>query len=181
MFDSISNQWELIAAICYIIYNEYKRYKTDFNTLYADKLELVKLNSASLQYSKDIKFNKSIKEINVFIINKFKHYKLKILKELTIETELVELAADDILLNILLKIEKVLMNHIENNGYHDLNLAEYDNYIHYIANEVYDIFLLKLEKTNNMIKISDIIKYEEIEEIIREIINTAKDITFRKN
>ena len=175
----IGDQWEFILAIIYMIYNEFKHKQHNTSLLIDDKLELSKQVSTELQKDIDKKYYHAIDEIERFIINKFKHYKLRILKHFDGQNQLVIIAVDGILLTIMLKIQRELLIHVKENGYHDLNHTELDSYISYISDSIFDIFDMKLNKTEDMIEIKKYINIDDIQKTIRDIFETSINISNR--
>jgi len=177
--DILTDKWELILTLIYMIYNEYKRKQLNVETLNSDKLELSRSLAKEEQKETDKQVIISVNEIERYVINKFKHYKLQIVNNVNIETNLVKLAVDGILLDIILKVEKELMIHIKDNGYHELRTIELESYIQYISVEIYDIFFRHLIKYNDIINIQEYVILDDIEDIIRDIFETAIDVSTR--
>jgi len=177
--DIVSDKWELILTLIYMIYNEYKRKQLNVETLNSDKLELSRSLAKEEQKETDKQVLISVNEIERYVVNKFKHYKLQLSNSFTTEVQLVQLAVDGILLDIILKVEKELMVHIKDNGYHELRTVELESYIQYISVEIYDIFFRHLIKYNDIINIQEYVILDDIEDIIRDIFETAIDISTR--
>jgi len=181
LFTEISNKWELILAVIYIIYNEYKRYKNTNDNLLKDKILLIEQLAKENQKDFDeIKFN-YYKEIERFTINKIKHFNNNIIIQYNNLDIIKLLAIDDLLIRTGLKIQDELMSHVLTNGYHDLNHTELEDYIIYISDIVFDIYQRKLLANDLGISVFDYIDRNEIIAYVRDIIQTSINIKNRLN
>jgi len=191
------NVWSIVLFVLYILYNEYNKRQINIKNRSDSKLELYKKDAVDAYKVKLNNKEECFNEIRRYTLNKFKHYKANIMADVNFDAECingleqrctradregaVRLAAHGVLLKALIKLEDDVMVHIIENGYTQLSTVELEEYISYIANNIYDTFVNRLEPTEHIVPLKIYVKRDDLKSMMRIIFETAINIKSRKD
>lgn len=172
LLEFIKGKYQIIGFIIYIVYNEYKRWKSKTDEERSQRDELIKFKVKVEESEKYKMMDKARDEIDRYVLSQLKMYKTRIISHIN-EHEMIIIALDGILLSALIKVKRNLMEHIETNGYHELSNVELEEYILYISGEVYDTIINVLDKHKDVDVLRELIIKHEIRDMVRDIIDTS--------
>jgi len=179
LLEFIKSKYQIIGVIIYIVYNEYKRkmFISENNIQERDMLLINKANDeANSRCDRRIK---AFFEMERYVFNTLKMYKNSVLNECEFPEDVTRLCADGVLLTSLTKVQRSIMTHISDNGYHDLTKSELEDYINYVTNEVSDIITNTIDKNKQMLFILDYVHQHDINDMVRKMIDTSIEISNR--
>lgn len=134
----IGNHLGDISITGYIIFQQIQRHYDLKKQLQQDSYDFVMLKAKNECKEKYEILKHNQDEIDRYAISKLKTLKKDIESSIETKSDLEQAALSGILLNAFVKAEKIFLYSLHNNGYHNLDPHDLEQYIQFQVSEFYD-------------------------------------------